>query len=76
MRNDQGVPLLTVTEFARVIGVSQPAISKAIQAGRLQPYNEAGCPVSAGFRGRKFLKLEEARRSFDESRIRFDDRWL
>ena len=79
MHNDQGPPLsgfLTVTEFARLIGVSQPAVSKAIKNGRLQAYGKSGRPVSPDFRGRKFLKLDEARQSFEHNRVRFDNWWL
>ena len=78
MHKDQGPPsgFLTITKFARLIGVSQPAVSKAIKNARLQPYNEAGRPVSPAFHGHKFLKLDEARQSFDESRVRLDDSFL
>ena len=62
--------------FARVLGVSRMAICKAIQAGRLQPYNEVGRPVSPDFRGRKFLKLEESKEAFEHNRVRLDNWWL
>src|SRR2546426_871360 len=69
-------PMVSATTFAKAVGVSQMAITRAIQAGRLQAYNEAGRPVSPAFRGHKFLKLDKARQSFDESRIRLDDSFL
>jgi DNA-binding transcriptional ArsR family regulator len=68
--------LATVTEFARAIGVSQPAVSQAIQAGRLQPYDFTGRPVSYDFRGRKFLKLKEAKVAFEHNRVRLDNWFL
>ena len=40
--------------LCRAIGVSRMAICKALQAGRLQPYDEAGRPVSPDFQGRNF----------------------
>jgi hypothetical protein len=70
------VEFVSQAAFARAIGVSRMAICKALQAGRLQPYDEAGRPVSPDFRGPKFLKLDEARQSFDESRVRLDDSFL
>jgi excisionase family DNA binding protein len=79
MHNDQGPPLsgfLTVTEFARLIGVSQPAVSKAIKNGRLQAYGANGERVQPGHHGRKWLRLAEAARDWDNSRVRFDDDYL
>jgi biotin operon repressor len=68
--------MVSQATFAKAVGVSRAAIGKAIQAGRLQPYNEAGLPVSATFRGRKFLKLEEAKEAFECNRIRLDNWFL
>ena len=70
------VELVSQAAFARAVGVSRAAIGKAIQAGRLQSYNEEGRPVSPAFRGRKFLKLDEARQSFECNRLRFDNWFL
>ena len=75
-RGAEMAELVSQAAFARAVGVSRMAITKAVQAGRLQPYDETGRPVSPDFRGRKFLKLEEARRSFDESRVRLDNWFL
>jgi hypothetical protein len=69
-------PMVSASTFAKAVGVSRTAISKAIQAGRLQAYSKVGRPVSPAFRGPKFLKLDEARQSFDESRVRLDDWFL
>jgi biotin operon repressor len=70
------VEFVSQAAFARAIGVSRMAICKAVRAGRLQAYNEAGCPVSPDFRGRKFLKLGEAREAFEYNRVRLDNWWL
>jgi hypothetical protein len=67
---------VTVTEFARRIGVSQPAVTKAVQSGRLRVYDGAGKPVSPWVAGRKWLKPAEAVRDWDESRVRLDDFFL
>jgi excisionase family DNA binding protein len=56
---------VTVTEFARRIGVSQPAVTQAIQSGRLRAYYDD--------RGRKWLKPAEVARDWDAGRLRFDD---
>ena len=68
--------MVSQATFAKAVGVSRMAITKAIQAGRLQPYNEAGCPVSSTFRGRKFLRLEEAKEAFEYNRLRLDNWFL
>jgi hypothetical protein len=70
------VEFVSQAAFARAIGVSRTAVSKAFRAGRLQPYNEAGRPVSPDFRGRKFLKLDEAKEAFEYNRVRLDNWWL
>jgi hypothetical protein len=64
---------VTVTEFARRAGVSDPAVSKAIQNGRLRVYDGRGKPVSPWVAGRKWLKPAEAALDWDDSRLRFDD---
>jgi biotin operon repressor len=68
--------MISQAAFARAVGVSRMAITKAIQAGRLQPYNEAGRPVSSTFRGRKFLRLEDAKEAFESNRLRLDNWFL
>jgi hypothetical protein len=70
------VELVSAATFARAVGVSRMAITKAIQAGRLQPYDWAGRPVSPDFRGRKFLRLGEAKEAFEWNRIRLDNWFL
>ena len=70
------VELISQAAFARAVGVSRMAITKAVQAGRLQPYDEAGRPVSPDFRGRKFLKLDEAKEAFEYNRVRLDNWFL
>lgn len=67
---------VTVTEFARLIGVSQPAVSQAVSNGRLQAYLANGKRVRPGYTGRKWLKLAEAARDWDTSRLRLDDNYL
>ena len=67
---------VTVTELARELGVSQPAVTQAVQAGRLQPYDAFGRPVSPFCRGRKFLKLKEAKHAFEYNRVRLDNWFL
>ncbi len=64
------------TEFARIIGVSHQAVSKAIKAGRVPVYDEHEMPCSADYRGRKFVKENEARAAFRLSRSRVDDHML
>jgi hypothetical protein len=69
-------PMVSATDFAKAARVSRMAITRAIQAGRLRAYNEAGRPVSPAFRGRKFLRLEEAKEAFECNRVRLDDWFL
>jgi hypothetical protein len=68
--------MVSQATFAKAVGVSRAAIGKAIQAGRLQPYDEAGRPVSPTFLGRKFLRLEEAKEAFEYNRLRLDNWFL
>jgi hypothetical protein len=63
-------PMVSATAFSKAAGVHLTAVTAAIKQGRLQAYGKSGRRVSASFRGPKFLKLDEARQSFDESRIR------
>jgi hypothetical protein len=65
--------MMSPSAFARHIGVSQQAISRAIRVGRLTAYDAAGLRVSPDFSGRKFLKPEEASVAFQLSRARIDD---
>ena len=66
-------PMVSATAFSKAAGVTQSAISDALKNGRLQAYSKSGRRMSAGSRGPKFFKLDEARQSFDESRVRLDD---
>jgi hypothetical protein len=69
------VPLAMIApaEFARQIGVSKQGISKAIKAGRIPVYDEAGSRVDGSYTGRKFVKPDEAAPAFRLSRARIDD---
>jgi excisionase family DNA binding protein len=58
----------TISEFARMIGVSQPAVSQAVQSGRLTAYRDLS--------GRKWLKVLEAAHDWEANRVRFDDDFL
>jgi hypothetical protein len=64
---------VTVTEFARRIGVSQSAVSQAIQSGRLDAYDGHGERVPPDYAGRKWLKPAEAVEDWHKQRLRFDD---
>ena len=75
-RGAEMAELVSQADFARAVGVTRMAVCKAIQAGRLQAYNEAGRPVSPDFRGRKFLKLDEAKEAFEYNRVRLDNWFL
>lgn len=65
--------LQSPAEFARSIGVSRQAISKAIGVGRITAYDANGLPAEPGYRGRKFIDREEAVRQFALNRARIDD---
>jgi hypothetical protein len=66
-------PMVSATAFSKAAGVTERAVADAIKHGRLQAYSKSGRRVSADFKGPKRLKLDEARQSFDESRVRLDD---
>jgi hypothetical protein len=57
--------LVTPAEFARQIGVSQAAVSKAIKCGRLPTYIDG--------RGRRWLEPMRAARDWDANRVRIDN---
>jgi hypothetical protein len=67
---------VTITQLARELGVSQSAISQAVQNGRLRVYDDYGERVPPGYRGRKWLRLAEAKEAFEYNRVRFDNWWL
>jgi len=64
--------LITTTEFAKQIGVSQRAVAKAIRVGRIPSYDESGAPPGPGSK-RVFVKRDEAAEAFRLSRARIDD---
>jgi hypothetical protein len=64
---------VTITEFARLIGVSQSAVSQAVQNGRLVAYDGNGDRVPPGYVGRKWLNPGQAVDEWDSRRLRFDD---
>lgn len=68
--------MISQARFARAVGVTRMAITLAVQSGRLQAYDAVGRRVSSTFRGRKFLKLDEAVRDWDGNRVRFDDNYF
>jgi len=59
--------------FAKQVGVSKQAVSKAVKAGRIPVYDATGLRVSAEYDGPKFVKPEEAASAFRLSRARIDD---
>jgi hypothetical protein len=63
---------VTITEFARRIGVSQSAVSQAIQNGRIQAYGRDGESVPPGYVGKKFLDPAAAVEDWHNNRLRFD----
>jgi hypothetical protein len=67
---------VTITEFSRRIGVSQPAVSQAVSGGRLRAYDGRGKRVSPDYAGRKWLRTLEAAEDWDNSRLRLDDWFL
>lgn len=68
--------MLSPAEFARTMGVSKQAVSKAIKAGRVPVYDETGARCAADYDGRKFVDANEARAAFRLSRSRVDDHML
>jgi excisionase family DNA binding protein len=67
---------ITITQLARELGVSQSAVSQAVQNGRLRAYDGAGKSVPLGYAARKWLKPTEAAEDWHNSRLRFDDNYL
>jgi hypothetical protein len=67
---------VTISEFARRIGVSQPAVTQAVQSCRLRVYDGRGKRVSPDYAGRKWLRPAEAARDWDMERLRFDDNYF
>ena len=62
-----------ISSFARQLGVSQQAVSKAVKVGRISVYDARGERVAPHFKGRKFVKPEEAMAAFHLSRARVND---
>jgi hypothetical protein len=69
-------PMVSAASFAKASNVTAAAVSKALKSGRLQAYSKAGRRVSPAFRGPKFLKLEEAKESFQYNRVGIDSAFL
>ena len=65
--------MISQSAFAKEIGVSKQAVSKAVKAGRIPVYDATGLRVSATFAGTKFVKPQEAASAFKLSRARIDD---
>jgi len=65
--------MISQSAFAKQVGVSKQAVSKAIKAGRIPVYDATGLAVTAAFGGPKFVKPEEAAAAFRLSRARIDD---
>lgn len=65
--------LITTTEFAAQVGVSQRAVAKAIRVGRVPCYDETGAQAVLGVAKRVFVKADEAASAFRLSRARVDD---
>lgn len=65
--------LLAPRAFAQTIGVTRQAVEKAITRGRIPIYDESGASVPADYKGRKFVREDEARAAFKLSRARVDD---
>lgn len=71
-RKLKNVGFVTMAQFARKLGVSGPAVGKAVQSGRLVAYDGHGDRVPPGFRARKWLKEAEAREDWHHRRVRID----
>ena len=65
--------MISQSAFAKQVGVSKQAVSKAVKVGRIPVYDATGLRVAAGYDGPKFLKTEEAAAAFRLSRARIDD---
>jgi hypothetical protein len=65
--------VITPAQFARKLGVSGPAVYKAIRTGRLTAYDGEGKRVPPGFLGRKWLNPISAAEDWHNRRQRFND---
>ncbi len=65
--------MLSQTAFAKVVGVSKQAVSKAIRAGRVPVYDATGLRVAPTAPGPKFIRPDEGAQAFRLSRARLDD---
>lgn len=65
--------MISQSAFAKQVGVSKQAVSKAIKAGRIPVYDASGMRVAIAYDGPKFVKPEEAVAAFRLSRARIDD---
>lgn len=66
----------SIREFAAIVDVTRQAIEKAIKTGRIRAYDSDGAPIDAEARGRKFVKIDEARISFSQQRARIDEDFI
>ena len=65
--------MISQSAFAKHVGVSKQAVSKAVKAGRIPVYDATGLRVAAGYDGPKYVKADEAASAFKLSRARLDD---
>jgi hypothetical protein len=65
--------MVSQKDFAAAVDVTPQAVSKAIKVGRVPVYDETGLRVEPGYKGRKFIKLDEGSEAFRFSRARIDD---
>ncbi len=65
--------MISQAAFAKQIGVTPQAVSKAVKAGRVPVYDATGLRVPADFRGPKFIRPDEGAVAFRFSRARLDD---
>lgn len=65
--------MISQSAFAKQVGVTKQAVSKAVKAGRIPVYDAAGVRVAADFVGTKYVKPAEASSAFKLSRARIDD---
>jgi hypothetical protein len=65
--------MISQSAFAKQVGVTKQAVSKAVKAGRIPVYDASGARVAADFAGAKYVKPAEASSAFKLSRARIDD---
>jgi hypothetical protein len=65
--------MVSQRDFAAAAAVTPQAVCKAIKVGRVPVYDATGLRVAPGYKGRKFIKLDEGSEAFRFSRARIDD---